>query len=146
MLMVRSGKALAVAMLVATLSASVQAQSDPWVGNWQGNATVGGIPMTFFMVIGPNHQYSQQVVSGPYRTMQSGNLVANPTTITFQVLDWDPKTQAIYHPVGTTGGYYTQEPVVKPPGGTNRYQFLSPNSVQLQDVNYGGVIVFSRAQ
>jgi len=84
---------------------------------------------------GPLHDDAQR----PLR-LSAANVVA------FQVEDWQPRTLPVYHATGTTGGYYTQEPVPRPPGGVFRYKFTSPNSVTLQDTNLGGAVTFNRVR
>jgi ABC-type proline/glycine betaine transport system substrate-binding protein len=129
--------------LLATFPGSrpAPAQQNPFVGSWRGITQVNGVPITFNLVMGPDLRYSEQLTMRGYMTMLSGPA---QNVIAFQVEDWQPRTQPVYHPSGTTGGYYTQEPVARPPGGTFRFQFGSANSFTLQDVNLGGVITFNR--
>jgi hypothetical protein len=77
--------------------------------------------------------------SGPYK------LVA-PDTIIFSVSEWAPKTQQIYHPTGTVGGYYTPQNTPKPPGATDTYVFSGPNTVVLTDQTTHGAIKMVRTQ
>ena len=125
--------------------AAASAQQNPFVGGWQGVANVNGVAITFNLVMGADYRYSEQQVMGPYVTMQTGRYgFPNQNVIAFQVEDWQPRTRSVYHPSGTTGGYYSQEPVARPPGGVFRFQFASAQSFTLQDVNLGGVITFNR--
>jgi hypothetical protein len=131
--------------LVATflVPAIAPAQQNPFVGSWRGVAQVNGAAITFNTVMAPDLRYSQQQVMGRYMTTLSGHYsfpAAN--VVAFQVEDWQPRTLPLYHPSGTTGGYDTQEPVPKPPGGVFRFQFASPNSVTPQDTNLGGKVTF----
>jgi hypothetical protein len=123
------------------------AQQNPFVGSWRGVTQANGAAIVFNLVMGPDLRYSQQLTMHGYMTLQSGRY-ALPTrnVIAFQVEDWQPRTQPVYHPSGTTGGYTTQQPVPRPPGGTFRFQFSSANSFTLQDVNLGGVITFNRVR
>jgi hypothetical protein len=117
------------------------AQQNKLVGKWQG--VFRGITLT--IVIQPNGQYSQLAASPTAQTMQSGpyKLLA-PNTIHFAVTDWAPKTSQVYHPTGTTGGYYTAEPVPTPPGATDTFVFNGPNSMTLTDRMTGGSITMNR--
>jgi hypothetical protein len=138
---------LAAALISVPAVVTSYAQINSFVGTWQGIAVVNGTSISINLVMGPDQRYSEQLQSGSLRTLEAGYYtITNQSVITFQVVDWDPKTQPVYHPTGTVGGYYTQEPTPKPPGGTFRFQFTSPNSVRLQDVNFGGIITFNRIQ
>jgi hypothetical protein len=121
--------------------AAVTAQQYSLVGQWRG--VYQGITMT--IVIQPNGQYSQLLQSGTAMTQQSGpyRLVA-PNTIIFSVTDWAPRTQQIYHPIGTAGGYYTTELTAKPPGATDTYVFNGPNTITLTDQMTHGSIMMTR--
>jgi hypothetical protein len=139
---------LSTVLLVAFLGlAGASAQQNPFAGNWRGVAQVNRTSVTFNLLMGADQRYSEQQVLGPYMTMQTGRYsFPGQGVIAFQVEDWQPKTQSVYHPTGATGGYYTQQPVPRPPGGVFRFQFTSPDSFTLQDVNLGGVITFNRVR
>ena len=97
--------------------------------------------------MGPDLRYSQQQIMGRYMTTLSGHYAfPAANVVAFQVEDWQPRTLPVYHATGTTGGYYTQEPVPRPAGGVFRYKFTSPNSVTLQDTNLGGMVTFNRVR
>jgi len=138
--------ALAIFLIALVAPLAAQAQTNPFVGSWRGIATVNGMAVTFNLVMQPNQTYSQQLQAGSMMTLQTGSYRVANGMIAFAVVDWQPKTQPVYHPTGTVGGYYTQQPMAKPPGGTFRYQFTSPTSVTLQDVSLGGIITFTRVQ
>jgi hypothetical protein len=122
------------------------AQESSLAGSWQGFVTANGMPLTVNLVIGPGQRYSQQLASGALMTRQTGAYAVAGQEIVFEVQDWQPRTQAVYHATSATTGYYAQEPVAKPSGGTFRFQFASPNALTLQDVNLGGGISFNRVQ
>jgi len=128
----------AVLVLGATAAA---AQQNNLVGQWRG--VYNGITLT--IVIQPNGLYTQTAQSGTLMTQQSGpyKLVA-PNTIIFSVTNWAPRTQQIYHPTGTVGGYYTNEPTAKPPGATDSYVFNGQNTVTLTDQMMHGSITLTR--
>jgi len=117
----------AVLVLGATVAA---AQQDDFVGQWRGAAS----GMTITLVVQPNGRFTMTEQSGTLMTQQSGpyKLVA-PNTIVFTVADWQPRTMPVYHPTGTVGGYYSQEPMAKPPDGLYSYAFNGPNAVVLTD-------------
>ena len=123
--------------------ASTQAQGGAaWMGTWQGEAMGVAITLTIL----PNGQFNQQSAAGGMMTFLSGRVVpGGPDVFTLDVEDWQPKTSNVYHASGA-GGYYTQELVPKPPGGTWRVTFASPDTMTLQDVNLGGVITMLRVR
>jgi hypothetical protein len=132
---------LALIAAAAAAAGPASAQQNPFVGTWTGGA--GAI--AFNLVMGADMSYSEQEIAGAIMTLQTGKYVLSaPDIVIFQVLDWQPKTMPVYHPTGTTGGYYTQEPTSKPPGGSYRYQFVNPNSFAVQDVTLGGAMTFTR--
>jgi len=139
--------ALAAALLILASSATGRAQNNPFVGQWRGTIAINGVPATVNLVMGPDQSYSHQMQMGPYMTLQTGRYaITGQDIVSFNVLDWEPKTQPVYHPTGTVGGYYTYEPTGKPPGGTYAFQFTSPTSMTLRDVNFGGIMTLMRMQ
>jgi hypothetical protein len=130
----------AVLVLGATAAA---AQQSNFVGTWRGVS--GGITLT--VVIQPNGRFTMTEQSSTLMTQQSGpwKLVA-PNTIVFTVADWQPRTMPVYHPTGTVGGYYTQEPMAKPPDGLYSYVFNGPNTVTLTDEMMHVPITMMRVQ
>jgi hypothetical protein len=77
--------------------------------------------------------------SGPYKLFA-------PNTIVFSVTSWAPKTMPVYHPTGTVGGYYTQQPMAKPSGATDTYVFKGADTVVLTDQMTHGSITMTRVQ
>lgn len=129
------------ALMTMAAAPAAHAQTPSLAGTWQG--VYQGV--AFELVVQPNGAFSETERSGQMMTMQTGVLQnTGPNMITFVIQDWQPRTMPQYHATGTVGGYYTQEPTSKPPGGTYRLQFNSPNSVTMQDVAMGGVITFQR--
>jgi len=120
-----------------------QQQQPSLAGQWRG--VYQGITIT--IVIQPNGQYTQTARSATAMTEQSGpyRLVA-PNTIIFAVTNWAPKTMPVYHPTGTVGGYYTQQPTTKPPGATDTYVFKGANTMILTDQMMHGSITMTRVQ
>jgi hypothetical protein len=128
----------AILVLGATVAA---AQQNDFVGQWRGVAS----GMTITLVVQPNGRFTMTEQAGTLMTQQSGpyKLVA-PNTIVFTVEDWQPRTMPVYHPTGTVGGYYTQEPTAKPPDGLYSYVFNGPNTVVLTDQVMHGTITMNR--
>jgi hypothetical protein len=117
--------------------------SNSLVGQWRG--VYQGI--TISLLVQANGQYTQIAQKGSLVTQQSGpyRLVA-PNTFIFSVTSWAPKTMPVYHPTGTTGGYYTQQPITKPPGGTDTYVFQGPNTVVIYDQVTHGNMTLNRVK
>jgi hypothetical protein len=146
--------ALSIVLLTGLVAAAdAPAQQNPFVGGWRGVANVSGTQVTVELLMGADLRYSEQQMlvqhpaMPPLVTMQTGRYgFPNQNVVAFQVEDWQPRTRSVYHPRGTVGGYYSQEPVARPPGGVFRFQFASANSLTLQDVNLGGVITFNRVR
>jgi hypothetical protein len=133
---------LAASMAAGAHAAPAVAQTQSLVGDWRG--AYHGV--NFRLVVEQGGAYAQTERMSRAVTAQRGVIqIAGPDTIIFVVQDWAPKMQNIYHPSGMTGGFWATGPVDKPPGGTYRVTFNSPNSITLKDVNLGGVITFQRA-
>jgi hypothetical protein len=134
------------ALGAAQAPAAPPAASEPvniasLAGTWQGSAD----GVSFQLIVQPNGAYSEIQTAGALMTQQSGIIQQTGSgVVTFVVQDWSPKTQGVYHPTGTVGGYDTQQPVGKPAGGTWQVQFNGPNAFSLKDVNLNGIIAFSR--
>jgi len=139
-------KRLALAAAALALAAGgAHAQVASLVGSWRAFANIGGAQVVFELVVQPNGAYSETQRSATLMTMQTGEVrQAGPNLVAFVVEDWRPRTMPVYHPTGTVGGYYTQQPTSKPPGGVWRIRFNGRNSVTMQDANLGGVITFTR--
>jgi hypothetical protein len=127
--------------ILALGALAASAQQNSLVGQWRGASN--GITLT--VVIQPNGQYSQVAQSSTLMTQQSGpyKLIA-PNTVIFSVTDWAPKTMPVYHPTGTQGGYYTNEPMAKPPDVNDSYVFNGPNTLTLTDQIYHVSITMTR--
>lgn len=133
--------AIVLPAILALSTAAVPAQQSSLVGQWRG--VFRGITLT--IVIQPNGQYSQLAQSGTMMTQQSGPYkLVSPNTIIFSVTNWAPRTQQIYHPTGTVGGYYTTELTAQPPGATDTYVFNGPNTITLTDQMTHGSITMTR--
>jgi hypothetical protein len=128
-------------VILALGALSAPAQQNSLVGQWRG--VYQGIALS--IVIQPNGQYTQTAQSGTLMTQQSGPYkFMAPNTIIFSVENWEPKTMPVYHPTGTVGGYYSNEPMAKPPGATDKYVFNGPNTMVLTDQMTRGSITMTR--
>ena len=131
--------ALAAAAAFTLAAGAAHAQS--LTGSWQGMAMGIGVQLT----VQPNGAYIETQRSGTLMTQQQGEIQsAGAGMIAFTVDDWQPRTMPVYHPTGTVGGYYTQAPTSKPPGGVWRLHWNSPSSFTLTDARLGGSITFNR--
>ncbi|HWA59957.1 MAG TPA: hypothetical protein VG939_01210 [Caulobacteraceae bacterium] len=130
------------AALAAVLAATpAAAQVAQMTGAWRGYAQ----GVTFNLVVEPNGRFSEQEIMGQMMTMQTGHIQPlGGDLVAFVVEDWQPRTRPVYHPTGTVGGYYTQEPNAKPPGGTWRILFNGPRSMTMRDARLGGQVTFTR--
>ena len=132
--------AAAAAFIVAGGAAGA-ADAQSLTGSWRG-VTLG---IQFQLTVQPNGAYIETESKGALMTQQTGSIKqAGPGMIAFTVEDWQPKTMPQYHPTGTVGGYYTQAPTSRPPGGVYRLVFAGPNAFTLTDVRLGGAITFNR--
>jgi len=137
----RSLRKFAFTILAFSFISVCHAQTNPFVGGWSG--VFQGITISYIM--DANFNYSNRDVAGALQTTQSGKFrLAAPNEIVFEVVDWAPKTQAVYHPTGTTGGYYTQQPMPKAVGGSFSYVFTSANTVVFTDLATHGVLTLNR--
>jgi hypothetical protein len=129
------------ALLLVGLAGAAHAQGIDLTGSWRGQA----MGVTFTLVVTPDQRFSQQQINGTLMTAQQGRIVpAGPGMVSFVVEAWSPQTMPVYHPTGTVGGYYTQEPTSPPPGGTWQVTFTSPDAMIMHDVQMGGSITMLR--
>jgi hypothetical protein len=111
-------------------------------GVWKAALALNGQRCTFNLVNTSGQHYSETLQCGSMMTRQSGTYVFSNGTLVRTVADWDPKQRYV-----TDNGYRGHyEPNTKPPGGSFRVNFTSPNAMVWQDVNFGGTITYRRAQ
>jgi hypothetical protein len=97
------------------------------------------------LTVQPNGAYIETQRSGSLMTQQQGEIQsAGEGVIAFTVDEWQPRTMPRYVPTGMGGGYWTQVPTTRPPGGVWRVRFNGPNSVTMTDVRLGGSITYTR--
>jgi len=126
-------------ILAAAPRAGVAAQ--PFAGTWRALATTGGMQCRFDLVMTTTNDYIEQARCGPYLTSQRGwyRVFANGT-LSRVVTNWSP-TQ---HLVVDAGGGSHFEPSSRPPGGSYRFTFTTPNTMVWRDVNLGGTLTWHR--
>ena len=140
--------AVPVAFVFASTFAAV-AQDNQIAGSWHSDFQVNGVAYADDLILQPNQQFSDMVASYAGRTLRTGDYSFDGRTLRLNVTDWEPKTLPQYHPTGTTGGYYTQEPALRPPNSTYQIEFVSPNQFMLRDATFGAsniVLRFDRTQ
>jgi len=134
-------KAAALAAATAFILAAGAAHAQSLAGSWRGVA----MGVAFQLTVQPNGAYIETETKGALMTQQSGAIQpAGAGMIGFTVVNWAPRTMPQYHPTGTVGGYYTQVPTSRPPGGVYRIVWNGPNAFTLTDVRLGGSITFIR--
>jgi hypothetical protein len=136
----RSFCRIAVAVFAFGAITVCSAQQNQFAGQWSGK--INGVTITY--VMDANSNYTDRVVSGSLQTMEQGKYRVAQNVIVFEVQDWAPKTQNVYHATGISSGYYSQQPMAKPPGGSFSFVFNSPNSVTLTDLTAHGSITLNR--
>ena len=159
-----------VAMLVGG-----KAEAQSFDGQWTASIQVNGVACTFSLVM-DSGRYSEQLRCGPYMTLQSGTYVFQNGVLARTVYDWEPKQHMVVEgrplgydytcPAGAPrtadghcprwyggpGGNYAlgpgqhYEPSAKPPGGTWRVTFLSPDAMNWYDMNFHGNLTYYRAR
>jgi hypothetical protein len=129
-------------------SAVTAGVANPFIGAWRGNTSLNGMPLIVSLALGADYQYSQQLVSGPYMTRESGLYVLRaPNLISFEVHDWAPRTLPVAQPGSFGVTCFSPAPTPRPANSTFRYQFMSAASVCLDDtINVGARIVMARLQ
>jgi hypothetical protein len=141
---VAAGLAAAGLLMAAGQSA---AQGGGLAGEWRAMTLIGAVPVAFDLVVMPDNSFSETERSASIMTLQRGVMKkAGPEEYAFVVEDWEPKTMPVYHATGTSGGYYTQAPTTRPPGGIWRIHFNGPNSITATDVRLGGSLTYQRVR
>ena len=118
------------------------AAQDPLAGSWRAFYPVNGMNCQFDLVMTPTGKYYELAHCGPYATSQSGTYRTFPNNVIGRtVLDWTPRSHYI---VGAAVGTGHTELTAKPPGGTYRYTFTTPNTMVWRDMNQGGSLTYRR--
>jgi|GEM_PF-1526706 len=124
------------------------AAQNPFDGKWEAGFTVNSWRCTANLVMGPGQRYSELIKCRPpvgdtQTTWQSGTYVLSKDgLIVRNVIDWEPKQRFVLDS-GYSGHW---EPNAKPPGGSYRVNFTSPNMMVWRDVKFGGALTYRRLQ
>lgn len=139
---------LAAIVLIAALFASAatesRAQQYPLVGNWEGNVTLNGLPVTSDATLRRDGSFTMTGRSDPGLEFNVvGTYTVSPTeqTIRFVNRDWDPKEECL--PGLDFEMHCTTLPV--PQTLDARYRFVSPDAVVLESPSLDtGPVQFER--
>ena len=130
--------------LALALAAPVASAQSPFDGTWQAVGSVNGQRTVIQLVMNAG-RYRETVQCGSLMTMQAGTYSVFGNTLVRTVYDWEPKQRYVVDVRRNgLGGHY--EINAKPPGGSFRVTFNSPDSMFWQDVNFGGTITFQRVR
>ena len=110
-------------------------------GTWKAGLTLNGQRCIFSLVMGPGERYSELLRCGALMTRQSGTYVFSNSVLMRTVIDWDPKRRYVLD--NGYSGHWEQN--AKPPGGSFRVKFTTPDIMVWQDVNFGGTITYKRS-
>lgn len=133
---------LAVVLLFLALASEFAAAQNKLDGSWSAALAVGGQRCGISLIMQQGQRYSEMLRCGSLMTRQSGTYVFSNGTLVRNVTDWDPKQRYVLDN-GYSGHW---EPNAKPPGGSYRVNFVSPNVMTWHDVNLGGNVTFRRVQ
>ena len=96
--------------------------------------TFYGQRCTFNLVMTVGQHYSETLRCGNLMTWQAGTYVFSNGILVRDVTVWEPRKRYVLDN-GYSGHY---EENAKPPGGSFRVTFTSPDTMVWQDVNFGG--------
>lgn len=133
---------LTVVVFLLALGSQFAVAQNKFDGSWKASLVVGGQRCGISLIMQPAQRYSETVRCGSMMTRQSGTYVVSNGLLIRNVMDWDPKQRYVMDN-GYSGHWETN---AKPPGGSYRVNFVSPNSMVWHDVNFGGNITFRRSQ
>ena len=133
---------LTVVVLLLALASQLATAQNKLDGSWSAALVVGGQRCGISLIMQQGQRYSEMLRCGSLMTRQSGTYVFSNGLLIRNVTDWDPKQRYVLDN-GYSGHW---EPNAKPPGGSYRVNFVSPNSMTWHDVNFGGNITFRRVQ
>ena len=121
------------------LSVTGAAAQNSLVGTWQGSVVFNGMTVGLNLVMMPNGKFSEQQTMSGMMTMDTGTYTVLPNNqLHFTVEDWEPKQQCF-----PQSGCHD---ILKPPGGLYNVRFISGSTMQVQDVNNQGIVVYQRVQ
>ncbi len=128
------------AMLVCFLTGPLLAAQPAFDGTWNSALVVNGQPCAIKLIMSTGQRYSEAVKCGSIMVWQSGTYVFANGTLVRSVVDWQPKQRYVLDS-GYSGHY---EANAKPPGGSFRVTFTSPNTMVWRDVQFGGTATYQR--
>ncbi len=130
---------LALLGALAFAMGSADAQGGSLAGTWNGAATLNGATYYTTVVFQPNGQFSEQTRMGTLMTLTTGTYEwIDRNTFHMTPRDWEPKQQCF-----PQSGCHE---IRMPPGTMMRVTFTSPDTISLRDLNFGGTVVYQRAQ
>jgi hypothetical protein len=127
------------ALVILSQSAVAQNNLD---GAWGATLVFNGQPCVFNLVNTAGQHYRETLRCGTMMTSQSGTYVFANGVLVRTVVDWAPKQRYVMDN-GYSGHY---ESNAKPPGGSFRVSFTSPNMMVWKDANFGGTITYKRTR
>ncbi len=128
--------------IVLALSPMANA-ADSFSGKWRASMAFNGMNCQLDLAMSPAKTYTEAIHCGPYVTSQDGVYTVSKGVLGFDVRRWSPTRQWIVEPSAGAGHW---EPTGKPPGGSYKYAFPTPNALSLHDINTGADITFHRVQ
>ena len=144
-----AGRLAAIALIVALLTSAAKdsrAQQYSLVGDWEGNVTLNGLPVTSDATLRQDGSFTMTGQSDPgleFNVVGTYTVLPAQKTIRFVNRDWDPKEECL--PGIDFEMHCTTLPV--PQTLVARYRFISPNAVILESPGLDtGPIQFQRMQ
>jgi hypothetical protein len=133
---------LTVLALAFVLTAQFAAAQNELDGTWNAVMTIYGQRCTVDLVMTAGQHYTETLQCGNLTTWQAGIYVFSNGILAREVTDWEPKERYVLDN-GYSGHY---EENAKPPGGSFRVTFTSPDTMVWQDVNFGGTLTYRRSE
>lgn len=124
------------------LTAQFAAAQNKLAGTWKADLILYGQRCTFNLVMTLDQHYTETLRCGTLMTGQAGTYVFSNDILVRDVTDWEPRRRYVLDN-GYRGHY---EENAKPPGGSFRVTFTSPDTMVWQDVNFGGTITYRRSE
>lgn len=141
--MTRIGLRVLALWFVLTAPFVASGAQSPFEGSWRAVFTVYNMRCTSNLVMSSGQRYSELVQCGSVTTWQSGTYVLSRDGVLVRnVIDWEPKQRYVLDS-GYSGHY---EPNAKPPGGSFRVTFTSPDTMAWRDVSFGGTLTYRRVR
>jgi hypothetical protein len=130
---------LAFAFVLTAQFAAAQNRLD---GTWEAVLILNGQRCIFNLVMTVDQHYTETLRCGDLMTSQAGTYVFSNGLLVREVTDWEPRRRYVLDN-GYRGHY---EENAKPPGGSFRVTFTSPDTMVWQDVNFGGTLTYRRSE